>query len=398
MTPAWVVASFAIAHLLSNFVRSANAVIAGDLTRDLALGATELGLTTSVYFLAFAAAQLPLGAALDRYGGRRVTPALMALAVMGALVVAMAQDGVGLAVGRALLGLGTAGILMGGLKVLAGWYRPARFAAVSGALVAFGSSGSLLASTPLAWASQAIGWRAVFVAAALALAASAASVAAWGRAAPGSDTNAATSDDGGFGAIFASPAFWRAAGLAVATTGVVFALQSLWAGPYLSDGVGLTQLSTGNVLAAFGVGVSAGYLMLGALAERIGTARTLAIVTAAFVACQAFLSTLPAAGGGLLIAAFVLLGLSGASSALLFARMRAAFPASLTGRAVTALNLFMFAGGFALQSGLGLVLDAGPGGHGSLFAVTAGLGAIAWVAFLPDVLSRPGAPRSVRPG
>lgn len=398
MTPAWVVASFAIAHLLSNFVRSANAVIAGDLTRDLGIGATELGLTTSVFFLAFAAAQLPLGAALDRYGARRVTPALMVAAVIGALVFAAAQGAAGLALGRALLGLGTAGILMGGLKALAGWYRPARFAAVAGALVAFGSSGALLAATPLAWASQAFGWRAVFVAAALALTASAAAVATWGRAAPGSDADRATSADGGFGAIFASPAFWRAAGLAVATTGVVFALQSLWAGPYLSDGVGLSQLQAGNVLAGFGVGVSVGYLTLGGVAARFGTARTLAIVTAAFVACQAFLATLPAAGGGLVTAAFVLLGLSGASSALLFARMRAAFPASLTGRAVTALNLFMFAGGFALQGGLGFVLDAAPGGPGTLFAVTAGLGAIAWMAFLPDVLSRPAAPRSGRPG
>jgi predicted MFS family arabinose efflux permease len=398
MTLLAVIASFAVAHLLSNFVRSANAVIAGDLTRDLGLGASELGWTTSVYFLAFAAAQLPLGAALDRYGARRVTPALMALAVVGALVFAAAQGVVGLAAGRALLGLGTAGILMGGLKALAGWYRPARFAAVSGALVAFGSTGSLLAATPLAWASHAFGWRAVFGAAALALAASAASVAAWGRAAPTAGPDASGGGDGGFAAIFASPAFWRAAGLAIATTGVVFALQSLWAGPYLNDGVGLSRIETGNVLAAFGVGVSAGYLTLGALAERVGVGRTLAIVTAAFVLCQAFLATLPPAGGGLLTGAFVLLGLSGASSALLFARMRAAFPASLTGRAVTAVNLFMFAGGFALQGGLGVLLDAGPGGHGTLFAVTAGLGAVAWVAFLPDAFSRPAAPRSVRPG
>lgn len=398
MTPFAVAASFAIAHLLSNFLRSANAVIAGDLSRDVGLGATDLGWTTSLYFLAFAAAQLPLGAALDRYGGRRVTPLLMAVAVLGALVFAAARDVATLALGRALLGLGTAGILMGGLKALAGWYRPARFATVSGALVAFGSTGSLLASTPLAWASQAFGWRAVFVAAALAVAASAAAVAAWGRAAPGSHAGRRAADGDGFRTIFASASFWRAAGLAVVTTGVVFALQSLWAGPYLSDGVGLSRLSTGNVLAAFGVGVSLGYLTLGAVAERIGTARALAIVTAVFVACQALLATLPPAGAGLLTAAFAVLGVSGASSALLFARMRATFAPSLTGRAVTALNLFMFAGGFALQSGLGIWLDAGPGGHGSLFAVTAVLGGIAWLAFLPDVLSRPGEPRSDRPG
>ena len=385
MTRLAVFASFAVAHFLSNFVRSANAVIAGDLSRDVGLGPSDLGLMTSLYFLAFAVVQLPLGSALDRFGARRVTPALMTAAVIGAWVFALGRDGLALAIGRALMGLGTAGILMGGLKALASWYRPARFAAISGALVALGSSGSLVASTPLAWLAQAFGWRAVFVAGGVALALAALAVAIWGRAAPDAAPTHVHTTPAGFGAIFASPTFWRAAGLAVATTGVTFALQSLWAGPYLAEGIGLGPISTGNVLLAFGVGVSFGYLVLGAVGERLGTARTLAGISAAFVLCQLF----PAPGGGLLTASFLTLGVAGASSALLFARMRAAFPPELTGRAVTAVNLFMFAGGFALQWGLGVWLDAGFGGLGSLFALTAGLGAVAWLAFLPDALSRP---------
>lgn len=388
MTRVAVFASFAAAHFLSNFVRSANAVIAGDLSRDVGLGPSELGLMTSVYFLAFAAVQLPLGSALDRFGARTVTPALMTAAVAGSLLFAAGQDGVTLAIGRALMGLGTAGVLMGGLKALSSWYRPARFAAISGALVALGSSGSLVASTPLAWLAQTFGWRSVFVAGAAALALAAMAVAIWGRAAPGPETAPVRGTSDGFRTIFASLTFWRAAGLAVATTGVTFALQSLWAGPYLTDGIGLAPIPTGNVLLAFGVGISAGYLLLGAIGARYGTARTLAVVTAVFVICQAFLATLPAAGGGRLAVSFLTLGVAGASSALLFARIRSAFPPDLTGRAVTALNLFMFAGGFALQWGLGVWLEAGTADLGSLFAVTAVMGAAAWLAFLPDALRR----------
>ncbi|NBC96776.1 MAG: MFS transporter, partial [Deinococcus-Thermus bacterium] len=81
--------------------------------------------------------------------------------------------------------------------------------------------------------------------------------------------------------------------------------------------------------------------------------------------------------------------ISGAASALLFALARGAFPLALTGRAVTAVNLFMFAGGFGLQWGMGVWLDAGLGGHGSLFALSAALAAAATLAFLPELRRRP---------
>ncbi len=385
----WAVfAVFAAAHFLSNFVRSANAVIAGDLVRDVGLDAADLGLMTSLYFLTFAGAQLPLGAALDRFGARRVAPTLMLAAVAGALAFAAGRDLTTLAIGRALMGLGTAGILMGGLKALSSWFGARRFAVVSGALVAIGSSGSLVASTPLAWLAQAFGWRAVFVVGAGLLALSAATVAIWGRAAPAASANGHDASAGGFGEVFRSARFWRMAALATATTGVTFAYQSLWAGPYLRDGIGLGAIATGNVLLAFGAGVSLGYLLLGAVGERLGVARTLLAAGLAFVAAQAALAATPPAGGGLLAATFALLGTSGAASALLFALARGAFPLALTGRAVTAVNLFMFAGGFALQWGLGVWLDAGVGGHGSLFAFTAALGLAATVAFLPEVRRR----------
>lgn len=375
---------FALAHFLSNFVRSANAVIAGDLKADVGLDAGDLGFMTSTYFLAFAAAQLPLGSALDRWGARVTTPALMLAAVVGSLVFAVGPDFWTLAAGRALMGLGTAGILMGGLKALAGWFDVGHFAAASGAMVAIGTSGALLASTPLAWAADAFGWRAVFVFGAVALAASAGLILAFGRAAPGHEAGRSAAE-GSLADVFRRPPFWRAAALAVATTSVIFAFQSLWAGPYLEEGLGLTRLSTGNVLLAFGVGVSAGYLVLGALGARVGAARALAIATGAFIAVQVVLAWLPEPGGGVLSVAFAALGVSGATSALLFTLARASFPLSLTGRAVTAVNLFMFAGGFALQWGLGAWLEAGLGGYGSLFALSAALGAAALVVFLPEL-------------
>jgi sugar phosphate permease len=92
-----LVLTFLAAYLLSYFFRSTNAVLAGDLQRDAGLGPEQLGFMTSLFFLVFAAAQLPLGAALDRWGPRWVPAGLMLIAAAGSLVTAAADGFAGLA-------------------------------------------------------------------------------------------------------------------------------------------------------------------------------------------------------------------------------------------------------------------------------------------------------------
>src|SRR5690606_10133542 len=72
-----IFAVWLFAYLLSYFYRSANAVIASDLRADVGLSNEQLGFMTSLFYLAFAVTQLPLGAALDRWGSRTVTSSLM---------------------------------------------------------------------------------------------------------------------------------------------------------------------------------------------------------------------------------------------------------------------------------------------------------------------------------
>lgn len=61
---------FAAGYFLSYMFRTVNAVIAPALVAETGLSASGLGFLTSAFFLAFAAAQLPLGLLLDRYGPR----------------------------------------------------------------------------------------------------------------------------------------------------------------------------------------------------------------------------------------------------------------------------------------------------------------------------------------
>ena len=52
---------FAAGYYLSYLFRTINALIAGRLVQDIGFDASHLGLMTSVYFLAFALIQLPVG-------------------------------------------------------------------------------------------------------------------------------------------------------------------------------------------------------------------------------------------------------------------------------------------------------------------------------------------------
>jgi sugar phosphate permease len=69
--------AFALGYMVASFLRSANAVISPDLMREMSLNADQLGMMTSLYYISFSLMQLPLGAALDRYGTRLIIPLLM---------------------------------------------------------------------------------------------------------------------------------------------------------------------------------------------------------------------------------------------------------------------------------------------------------------------------------
>ena len=352
-----IFALFAAAYFLSFFFRSANAVIAGDLRRDLALTPEQLGLMTSLFYASFAAIQLPLGAALDRFGARWVTPTLMLASMAGCLVFASAHSFATLALGRALIGVGMAGVLMGAYQVFGQWFTGARIATVASLMVGLGSLGGPFAATPLAWLNASFGWRAIFSWGALAVVASAAALMLGVRPGPRAAPRPAVAA-GGFGLVFRDIRFWRIAVVNFFQLGVLLALQGLWGGPYLLDVVGLSRLAAGNVLLAMAGGVVLGNFGSGWLADRFGAYRVIWMSMLMFVlglACLALPLRLPVLALGPI---YFAVGFAGAFNIIQLAQIRALFPPHMSGRAVTAVNLFGFSGAALIQAGIGLVIGA----------------------------------------
>ena len=154
---------FAAGYLLSYLFRTSNAVIGPVLAKDMSLPDHALGLLTSTYFVTFAAAQIPLGILLDRFGPRRVESILLLAAAAGAVVFALAGDLAGLAWGRALIGLGVSACLMAAFKAFNQSFPPDRQAALIGWIMSAGGLGAVVAAQPLEAAMGLAGWRDVML-------------------------------------------------------------------------------------------------------------------------------------------------------------------------------------------------------------------------------------------
>ncbi len=370
---------FTLAYILSYFFRSANAVIAPDLSRDLGLDAAQLGFMTSLFFATFAAVQLPLGVYLDRIGPRWVTPGLMLVGALGSLVFAAAPSFATLALGRALIGIGMAGILMGALRAFSVWFSPHRFATISGTFVGIGATGALLAATPLALLSAAVGWRAAFLLGAVITVAVAASIMLWTRnAPPGVDWHGGAGPGGSLSTVLRDRRFWRIAPLIFFMSGALYAFQGLWAGPYLFDAIGIGKIEGSSILLALGVGAIVGFLTSGWLSDHFGLGRVVVTSAVILIAVQFVLMSRPPLA--VVSIAFVIYGLTAAPHIMLIAQARGLFPQGLAGRAMSATNLFAIGGTFILQWWMGVIIGLFPTDTAGHYPPTAYAAALLFLA------------------
>jgi len=370
---------FALGYYLSYGLRTVNAVIAPDLSREFALTASDLGLLTSAYFLTFGAFQIPLGILLDRYGARRVEAALLALCAAGTALFALASGFTALILGRALIGLGVSACFMASLKAFQQWFEPARQPSLVGAIMVAGTLGALTVSTPLELALPAAGWRGVF----WGLTAAAAAAAAWMLTVPEHRAGIALQPLAmqlrGVAQIFAAPRFWRFAPQTCFVVGGFLALQGLWAVPWLMAVAGLDRSAAAGHLALLNLALLLGYLGVALLCGRLarmGLSPTRLLTLGSGVSVgMLFLAALNAGPAWLPWSA---LGLAMSTGNLAYPLLSAGFPREMAGRANTALNLAAFTGAFGIQWGFGVLVEAfGAGGASQAESFRLALAALA---------------------
>ena len=390
----------AAGYFLSYLFRNVNGVVAGDIMHDLGIGADALGLLTSVYFLAFAAAQLPVGVLLDRHGPRDVQCILLLCAAAGAALCALSRGFMGLLLGRVLIGLGTAGGLMAGLKASNQWFPRERLAMVNGAFIMCGGVGALAATWPAEFLLRAVDWRglsAVLAAAAVAVAFAIRGTVPRLSSAPALvEPQAPGFQELTLRDIARDPMFRRFAPLSASCFGTVLAVQGLWAGPWLADVEGLSRPEVASGLACMAVALIVAAPCWGMLTQRLRPRMRLTSVAAAaalaLIAAEALIVSRPVLLTALPSALpWSLFALFGGMSVLSYSVLADHFPASAIGRANGALNMLHIGGSFAVQLAFGQVIALWPraAGHypahayqaGLLLPVTLQLAALLWFAW-----------------
>jgi MFS family permease len=395
---------FACAYFLSYLLRNINAVIAPGLVHDFGLDAGQLGSLTAAYFLGFAAMQIPIGVCLDRFSPTVVQASLFTLAAAGATLFSAAHSSVQLLAARFVIGVGVAAGLVAGLMAIALWFPKDRVPLANGAFIAVGTLGAVAATAPTEWVLTGMDWRGVFQMIAICCALVAVCVVtlaprAGGRTPSGAGPVASRkvflpgSKIGlrSYSQILRDARFWRLAPLSGTSIGSAWALQGLWAGPWLSDVAGFNRPTLVAHLFIMSLALSSGALGLGIIIQvlkRVGIGPTKvlpALVTLLMLAELLLALRQPVP----VIVPWCLIALMGAGTVATYSITADLFEKSTLGRVNGSVNLFHIGGAFVLQTSVGFIIarwsqvDSGhypPGAYtfALLFLVLAQLLALIW--------------------
>jgi sugar phosphate permease len=361
----------ALMYILAYFYRISLAVVAKDLSAELGLSAIQLGTLSGVFFYVYAVVQIPLGPLLDRFGGRLVISVFGLLSSTGGFLFALAP-GYGAALGgRVLIGIGTACVLMGSLKIFTSWFTRQEFAAVSGYMVAVGNLGNLTATAPLALSVAAVGWRTSFLAVAAVQTLVTFLVFGFVRDTPSRHHAHPTGDDTAPGpgmvaswrTILTDRTFWLLGILSFFWYGNYIVLQGLWGGPYLMEAVGMDRTGAGRVLLFTSLGFITGCLSLGRVTERLFKSKKRTLLAGqTLLLCLMTLMLGPAEvlPRPVLYGAFFAIGVGVSSGVTIYSFVREMFPVKIIATALTSLNFFVLMGAASVQHLMGYVIEQFP--------------------------------------
>jgi sugar phosphate permease len=362
----------ATAYILVYFHRLCAAVVAVDMMNDFNAGGALMGLLAAAYFYPYAAMQLPAGLLSDSWGPRRTITLFFIIACLGSLIQGMAPTVAWAIIGRTLVGVGVAMLFVPTMKILAEWFREKEFATMTGLLVAMGGVGTLIATSPLALLSNAVGWRFSFVIIGIITIVCAILVWIVVRDRPseaGFDVIAHGSYSGkssislrdGVKQVISHPGFWAISAWFFFECAIFFSFGGLWGGPYLMQVYGFSKTEAGNILSMLALGMIIGSPAHGYISNKIVRARKPVIILSSIMtllvtAVLAFHTDgLPAPvlyllclGLGIFANAIVVIG---------FTATKELFPVQIAGTSTGLVNLFPFLGGALAQPFLGYLLE-----------------------------------------
>jgi nitrate/nitrite transporter NarK len=358
----WLVAL--TAYTVAVFHRASLGVAAVDAQERFSAGASAVSLFLVLQLAVYAALQVPVGVALDRFGSRRMILAGALTMAVGQLALALAGD-VPTAVGaRVLVGAGDAMTFISVLRVVSLWFPGRTVPLITQLTGILGQLGSIVAAYPLVTLLHGTSWRTTFLGAAAVGVLVAVLVLVALHDAPAGTEPAPVA---GMAELRGNlSATWQEPGtriglythLVTQFSGTVFAL--LWGYPFLVVGQGRSPAVAASLLSLLVVvGMGVGPL-LGRLCGRWPLRRSVLVfgILAATATIWTVVLLWPVrAPLPLLIALVVVLGTNGPGSMIGFDYARTENPAERLGSASGVVNVGGFVASLLTILAVVIVLD-----------------------------------------
>ena len=352
---------FALGYFISTLLRAITATISPELVSEFNLTSGELGLLGGGYFLGFASVQIPLGYLLDSKGPRKIVSYFLSLSIIGLILFATAQNLTMLLISRILIGIGVGACLMGPLTAYRIWFQDETQQRTNSWMLMVGAIGMLSSSLPVQFFLPLVGWRVIFLFLALltfvCILLIIIFIPKWQSKSIGNNHL----DEGKLSTVWKNPLFKSLVPMGFFSYGGLFAIQTLWAGPWMIRVSGYTPEESAQGLFIIYLCMLISFLIWGyfvpKFSKNVNDAVKLLKIGAPL---NLFVLVLiiylgPKAGSihwALFIVGSIFLSLTQPAVGM-------AFSLSNAGKALTSFNLLIFIGAFFIQWIIGLIIDAG---------------------------------------
>lgn len=369
----WVVwATGLLAYIVAVLDRTTLGVSGLQAADRFAASPSVLSTFVVLQVIVYAAAQVPAGLLLDRFGSRLLIVCGAALMASGQLVLAISESLPAAIAARAVVGLGDAMTFISVLRLVPHWFTPKQVPLVTQLTGICGQLGQVLSAVPFLALLTGSGWTPAYVAVAafgvLAMALAFAVV----RDGPGGrvvSTESTTVSD-----ILASvKTVWLRPGTRLGffthmgTQFSVTAFTLMWGVPYLTVAQGLSTTVAGALLTASVVAAITAGVLIGIFTGRHPHRRSrlvLAIIVSNAVIWTVVLALPGRAPLWLLVVLVVVISVGGPGSMVGFDFARTFNPSATLGTAQGMVNMGGFLAALLVMQTMGLIL-AGIGDYSS---------------------------------
>ena len=350
---------FALGYFISTLLRAITATISPELVNEFNLSAGELGLLGGGYFLGFASVQIPLGYMLDMRGPRKIVSYFLSLTIVGLLIFALAQNFLTLLVSRIIIGVGVGACLMGPLTAYRIWYQDETQQRANSWMLMVGAIGMLSSSLPVQFFLPIIGWRNIFLLLAfitlVCIILIIIFIPQW--TSKGNQRN----DDAKLSIVWQNQFFRSVIPMGFFSTGGLFAIQTLWAGPWMIKVSGYTPEESAKGLFLIYFFMLLSFLIWGYFVPKFSKNVNDAIRLLKYGSPLSLLvlGVIIYLGPNTESIHWALFVVSAVFLSLIQPAVGMAFSISNAGKALTSYNLLIFIGAFFLQWIIGLIIDLG---------------------------------------